>query len=253
MPKPSACNDDRAIVVATFCWTTVRARPRRPPIRERAPFFVRWRDHDPSRIALSRDNGDFGRRAWRDHVELPDSAAELPFDCRGGLLARRFRCSRYDLDHTGDRQKPESGSERTETFCKTPRIDACGSASPALRITALCIYQFWQYSALRPLVYLFTTRRPPQGWNSKERSTGSPIPPRFSLPANSIDPTAVDISSPLRLTPSIRGSSQPATCATQMELFPFRCPRSNAVACLQQPLTFLPTRLIEGSESPIIG
>jgi len=118
MPKPSACNDDRAIVVATFCWTTVRARPRRPPIRERAPFFVRWRDHDPSRIALSRDNGDFGRRAWRDHVELPDSAAELPFDCRGGLLARRFRCSRYDLDHTGDRQKPESGSERTETFCK---------------------------------------------------------------------------------------------------------------------------------------
>jgi len=118
MPKPSACNDDRAIVVATFCWTTVRARPRRPPIREKAPFFVRWRDHDPSRIALSRDNGDFGRRAWRDHVELPDSAAELPFDCRGGLLARRFRCSRYDLDHTGDRQKPESGSEHTETFYK---------------------------------------------------------------------------------------------------------------------------------------
>ena len=118
MPKPSACNDDRAIVVATFCWTTVRARPRRPPTREEAPLFVRWRDHDPSRIALSHDNGDFGRRAWRDHVELPDSAAELPFACRGGLLARRFRCSKYDLDHTGDRQKPESGSEHTETFCK---------------------------------------------------------------------------------------------------------------------------------------
>jgi hypothetical protein len=47
-------------------------------------------------------------------------------------------------------------------------IDTCGSASPALRITALCIYQFWQYSALRPLVYLFTTRWPPQGRNSKE-------------------------------------------------------------------------------------
>jgi hypothetical protein len=28
--------------------------------------------------------------------------------------------------------------------------------------------------------------------------------------------------------------------------------RSNAVACLQQPLTFLPTRLYEDSESPII-
>src|SRR5271155_5509243 len=88
MPKPSACNDDSAIAVATFCWTTVRARPRRPPTREKAPLFVRWRDHDPSRIALLHDNGDFGRRAWRDHVESPDSAAELPFDCRGGLLQR---------------------------------------------------------------------------------------------------------------------------------------------------------------------
>ena len=87
-------------------------------VLKKAPFFVRWRDHDPSRIALSHDNGDFGRRAWCDHVELPDSAAELPFGCRGGLLARKFRCSRYDLDHTGDRQKPESGSEHTETFCK---------------------------------------------------------------------------------------------------------------------------------------
>ena len=90
-------------------------------------------------------------------------------------------------------------------------IDTCGSASPALRITALCIYQFWQYSALRPLAYLFTTRWPPQGGIPRSRSTGSPIPPRSSFPANSIDPTAVDISSPLRLTPSIRGSSQPFT------------------------------------------
>ena len=63
MPKPSARNDDRAIVMATFCWTTVRSRPRRPPIREEDPLFVRWRDHDPSRIALSHGNGDFGRRA----------------------------------------------------------------------------------------------------------------------------------------------------------------------------------------------
>jgi hypothetical protein len=34
-------------------------------------------------------------------------------------------------------------------------IDTCGSASQALRITALCIYQFWQYSALRPLLSLY--------------------------------------------------------------------------------------------------
>jgi hypothetical protein len=44
MPKLSAGNDDRAIVVATFCWMTVRSRPRRPPIREKDPPFVRgWR------------------------------------------------------------------------------------------------------------------------------------------------------------------------------------------------------------------
>jgi len=201
-----------AIVVATSAGTTVRARPRRPPIRERAPFFVRWRDHDPSRIALSRDNGDFGRRAWRDHVELPDSAAELPFDCRGGLLARRFRCSRYDLDHTSDRQKPESGSERTETFCKKLHRYMRQRKSSASNCRTLVLYQFLAIFSARPLVYLlYDPGGLPQGWNSKEHSTGSPIPPRFSFPANSIDPTAVDISSPLRLTPSIRGSSQPAT------------------------------------------
>src|SRR5450631_4344379 len=86
---------------------------------EKGPRFLFVGETMIRHVALSRDNGDFGRRAWRDHGELPDSAAELPFGCRDGLLARRFRCSRYDLDHTGDRQKPESGSEHTETFCKT--------------------------------------------------------------------------------------------------------------------------------------
>jgi hypothetical protein len=119
MPKPSAGNDDRAIVLATFCWTTVHSRPRRLPIRAKDPLWARWRDHDPSRIALWHGNSDFGRRAWRDHAELPDSVAELPFGCRGGLVARRFRCSRSGLDRTACRQGPESGSEHTETSCKT--------------------------------------------------------------------------------------------------------------------------------------
>jgi len=210
MPKPSACNDDRAIVVATFYWTTLRARPRRPAIREKAPFFVRWRDHDPSRIALSHDNGDFGPRAWRDHVELPDSASELPFDCRGGLLARRFRCSRYDLDHTGDRQKPESGIEHTETFCKKLHRYMRQRKSSASNYRTLHLSVLAIFSAPPAGISLYdpvaSARR-----NFKEPSTVSPIPPRFSFPANSIDPTAVDISSRLRLTPSIRGSSQPFT------------------------------------------
>jgi hypothetical protein len=75
IPKLSAGNDDTAIVVATFCCATVPSRPRRPPIQEEDPPFAHWRDYDPSRIALLHGNGDFGQHAWRDHAELPDSAA----------------------------------------------------------------------------------------------------------------------------------------------------------------------------------
>jgi hypothetical protein len=119
IPKPSAGNDDTAIVVATFCCATVRSRPRRPPIQEEAPPFAGWRDYDPSRIALLHGNGDFGQRAWRDHAELPDSAAELPVGSRGGHLARRFRSSRSGRDRSPYRQAPESGSDHTETICTT--------------------------------------------------------------------------------------------------------------------------------------
>jgi hypothetical protein len=52
---------------------------------------------------------------------MPDSVAELPVVGRVGLLARRFRRSRSDLDRTACRQGPESGSEHTETFCKMLR------------------------------------------------------------------------------------------------------------------------------------
>jgi hypothetical protein len=119
MAKPSAGNHDRTIVLATFCWTPVHSRRCRLPIPAKDPLWACWRDPDPSRIALWHGNGDFGRRAWCDHVELPDSVAELPFGCRGGLLARRFRRSRSGLDHTAYRQGPESGSDHTERTCKT--------------------------------------------------------------------------------------------------------------------------------------
>jgi len=118
MPRRSADNDDRAIVVATSRWRSAGSRRRRHPMRAKDLLCARYRDPDPSRIALWHGNGDFGRHAWRDHAELPDSVAELPFVGRGGLLARRFRRSRSGLDHTANRQEPESGSERTETSCK---------------------------------------------------------------------------------------------------------------------------------------
>jgi hypothetical protein len=121
IPKPSAGNYDTAILVATFRCTTVcssrRRSPRRPLIQEYDPPFAPWRDPDPSRIALWHGNDDFERHAYRDHAELPDSVAELPFGARAGLPARRFRSSRSDLDRTNYRQGPESGSEHTETSC----------------------------------------------------------------------------------------------------------------------------------------
>jgi hypothetical protein len=119
IPKPSAGKDDTAIVLATFCCATVRSRPRRPPIQEEDPPFARLRDYDPSRIALLHGNGDFGQRAWRDHAELLDSAAELPVGSRGEHLARRFRSSRSGRDRSPYRQAPESGSDHTETICTT--------------------------------------------------------------------------------------------------------------------------------------
>jgi hypothetical protein len=119
MPRPSADNDDRAVVVATSRWRSAGSRRRRHPMRAKDPLCARYRDPDPSRIALWHGNGDFGRHAWRDHAELPDSVAELPFGGRAGLLVRRFRRSRSDLDRTAYRQGPESGSEHTETSCNT--------------------------------------------------------------------------------------------------------------------------------------
>jgi hypothetical protein len=132
MAKPSAGNHDRTIVLATFCWTPVHSRRRRLPIPAKDPLWACWRDPDPSRIALWHGNGDFGRRAWRDHVELPDSVAELPFGCRGGLLARRFRRSRSGLDHTADRQGPESGSDHTERTCKTLHQQSATTSTPSI-------------------------------------------------------------------------------------------------------------------------
>jgi hypothetical protein len=88
-------------------------------MRAKDPLCDLYRDPDPSRIVLWHGNGDFGRHAWRDHAELPDSVAELPFGGRAELLARRFRNSRSDLDRTAYRQGPESDSEHTETSCNT--------------------------------------------------------------------------------------------------------------------------------------
>src|SRR6202795_3632113 len=119
MPRRSADHNDDRAMVATSRWRAAASSRRRHPMRAKDPLCARYRDPDPSRIALWHGNGDFGRHAWRDHAELPDSVAELPFGGRAGLLARRFRRSRSDLDRTAYRRGPESGSEHTETSCNT--------------------------------------------------------------------------------------------------------------------------------------
>jgi hypothetical protein len=85
---------------------------------------------------------------------------------------------------------------RTQKHSARNFIDTCGSASPALRITAFCDYQFWQYSAHHPLVISLRPGGLRKDGIPRSRSTASHIPPRFSFPANSTDPKAVDTSSP---------------------------------------------------------
>ena len=178
------------------------------------------RHASPSRTITATSGGVHGATTWSCLIAPPSF---LLIVAAGFLRAGSDAVNMTSITPATDKDLRAAAS--TQKHSARNFIDTCGSASPALRITALCIYRFWQYSTLRPLAHLFTTRWPPQGGIPRSRSTGSPTPPRFSFPANSIDPTAVDISSPLRLTPSIRGSSQPFTPG-ELELGDFSLQRS---------------------------
>jgi hypothetical protein len=168
--------------------------------RSRSSASMHWRPTEPVR--------DIHRRREPD-VELHKSRALL-----------HFHSSMLPWSTGASRSRYSSGQEKNSTsqkelrfhqpfFSIQPRktgpfyrhaagnfIDTCGSASPALRITAFCVYQFWQYSAHHPLVISLRPGGLRKGGIPRSRSTGSHIPPRFSFPANSTDPKAVDISSP---------------------------------------------------------
>jgi len=138
MPTPSARNGDRTGVLAPVWWTRAHLRPGRLPTCAKAMPRASSQDYDPSRgAAVWHDNSDFARRAWRDHAELPDSVAELPFVGRGGLPARRFRRSRSGRGHTAGKQEPDNGSEHIETSCKKLHPDMPDRMSDALRARAL--------------------------------------------------------------------------------------------------------------------
>jgi hypothetical protein len=87
---PSARSYDRTTVLAIFCWARADSTLRRRPNCATAALQARWPDHDPSRIAFGRGNGDFVLHAWRGHGELPDSDAEPPFADQHEPFVRRF-------------------------------------------------------------------------------------------------------------------------------------------------------------------
>jgi hypothetical protein len=121
------------------------------------------RHASPSRTITATSGGVHGATTWSCLIAPPSF---LLIVAAGFLRAGSDAVDMTSVTPATDKNLRAASS--TQKHSARNFIDTCGSASQALRITALCIYQFWQYSALRPLAYLFTTRWPPQGRNSKE-------------------------------------------------------------------------------------
>jgi hypothetical protein len=151
------------------------------------------RHASPSRTVTATSGGVHGATTWSCLIAPPSF---LLIVAAGFLRAGFDAVDMTSITLATDKNLRAAAS--TQKHSARNFINTCGSASQALRITALriYIYQFWQYSPLRPLVYLFTARCLSKDGIPRSRSTGSPIPPRFSLPANSTDRNAVDILSP---------------------------------------------------------
>ena len=180
MGKPGVRNDGRAGAPLPVCWTAALGRH---PLRARGFRRQPLPDHDPSRGAVERGSGDFARRAWRGHAELPDSVAGLPSAGRGAVPARRLRRSRSGLDRIADRQEPGSGSAHTGTSCKMPhpgtrdrmrfvskahtRSSLARFGAPALRALALGLILLTSCSSLNVPVCL---ARPACGYVDNARA-----------------------------------------------------------------------------------
>src|SRR4029077_8200534 len=123
------------------------------------------RHPSPARTITATSGSVHDATTWSCLIAPPS----FPLVVAAGFL--RARSDAVDMTSiTSATDKNLRAAARTQKHSARNFIDTCGSASPALRITALCVYvyQFWQYSALRPLTYLFTTRWPSPGPNSKE-------------------------------------------------------------------------------------
>ena len=170
MPTPSACNDDRAIVVPSSCDSKKMLRF----------LFVgetMIRHASPSRTITATSGGVHGATTWSCLIAPPSF---LLLVATGFLRAGSDAVDMTSVTPATDKNLRAASS--TQKHSARNFIATCGSASQALRITALCIYQFWQYSALRPLAYRFTTRWPPQGGISRSRSTRLAHPTTLLFP-----------------------------------------------------------------------
>lgn len=87
---PSARSWDRTGALAIFCWAPADSTLHRRPNRATVALQARLTDHDPSRVAFGRGNGDFVLHAWRGHGGLPDSDAEPAFAGQHEPFVRRF-------------------------------------------------------------------------------------------------------------------------------------------------------------------
>ena len=127
------------------------------------------RHASPSRTITATSGGVHGATTWSCLIAPPSF---LLIVAAGFLRAGSDAVDMTSVTPATDKNLRAASS--TQKHSARNFIDTCGSASQALRITALCIYQFWQYSALRPLAYHFTTRWPPQGGISRSRVQSRP-------------------------------------------------------------------------------
>jgi hypothetical protein len=120
------------------------------------------RHASPARTITATSGSVHDATTWSCLIAPPS----FPLVVAAGFL--RARSDAVDMTSiTSATDKNLRAAASTQKHSARNFIDTCGSASPALRITALCVYQLGQYSALRPLTYLFTIRWPPPGPNSK--------------------------------------------------------------------------------------
>ncbi len=132
-PTPIGNNDDRTRGQVRCRREADRSNQR--SLRASGGLALSPKDYGPSRLAVERDSGGFGPRAWRGHAQWPDSAAGPAYAAHAVLLVRRSRNSKSDRDRSGGRQELERGNGHTKIVGRT-----CHRSIPR---GMLCVLVMW--------------------------------------------------------------------------------------------------------------